>query len=291
MKGKENIPVYHLCSLQQEAKQDDLQVERFGEYLERHYTNLHHPHRHSFYHMVLFSKGRGTHTIDFTRYTVTPGQLYCMVPGQVHSWHFTGDTDGYILNFSEHFFRSFLLEQDYLDRFSFFGGESNAGVLQLNNTIYGKAEQLFGELITLSAGSPDPDLLRVLLLQLLLTVNENGSGNGTDPQQQQMVLKRFRKLVSQHYQTLRMPGEYAELLHVTPNYLNALCKELLGVTAGELIRNRVLLEAKRLLTNAGMQVAEVAAVLNFKDNSYFNRFFRKYTGQTPETFRKQLYHS
>lgn len=55
-----------------------------------------------------------------------------------------------------------------------------------------------------------------------------------------------------------------------------------------MIRERVLLEAKRLLTNLNITAAEIAYTLNFQDNSYFSRFFRKYTGQTPETFRKQF---
>jgi AraC-like DNA-binding protein len=87
---------------------------------------------------------------------------------------------------------------------------------------------------------------------------------------------------------MKLPKEYAELLYITPNHLNALCRDLVGKTAGELIRERVLLEAKRLLTNLNITAAEIAYELNFQDNSYFSRFFRKYTGQTPEIFRKQF---
>ncbi len=63
---------------------------------------------------------------------------------------------------------------------------------------------------------------------------------------------------------------------------------LLGKTAGELIRDRVLLEAKRLLTNGDMSITELAYDLNFQDNSYFNRFFKKYADVTPEEFRKSF---
>ena len=76
------------------------------------------------------------------------------------------------------------------------------------------------------------------------------------------------------------------MLFVTPGHLNALCKELLGIPAGEYIRNRVLLEAKRLLVNFELSVSGVARELNFADSSYFVRFFKKYTGQTPESFRR-----
>ncbi|MBD0286067.1 MAG: AraC family transcriptional regulator, partial [Flavisolibacter sp.] len=53
-------------------------------------------------------------------------------------------------------------------------------------------------------------------------------------------------------------------------------------------RDRILLEAKRLLTNADMTITEIAYDLNFQDNAYFNRFFKKNVGMTPDEFRKQF---
>lgn len=83
-----------------------------------------------------------------------------------------------------------------------------------------------------------------------------------------------------------MPKEYAGLLFITPNHLNALCKASVGKSAGEMIRDRLLLEAKRMLANSAMSVSEIAYDLRFEDNAYFSRFFKKYTGHTPEEFRK-----
>jgi len=80
-------------------------------------------------------------------------------------------------------------------------------------------------------------------------------------------------------------------LYITPNHLNALCQDMLGKTAGDLIRDRILLESKRLLTNADMTITEIAYNLNFKDNSYFNRFFKKEVGSTPDEFRTSFLNS
>ncbi|RZJ89724.1 MAG: AraC family transcriptional regulator [Chryseobacterium sp.] len=100
------------------------------------------------------------------------------------------------------------------------------------------------------------------------------------------VYKNFLQLIEEHYLNLRFPKEYAEILYITPNHLNALCKDLAGIPAGDLIRARIILESKRLLINLNLSIAEIAERLNFKDNSYFNRFFKKYEGITPEKFRK-----
>jgi AraC-like DNA-binding protein len=102
------------------------------------------------------------------------------------------------------------------------------------------------------------------------------------------VLRNFQKLIDLHYKEKKLTKDYAALLYVTPNHLNALSKDVTGHSAGELIRNRVLLEAKRLLVNAEMNVSQIADELEFADNSYFSKFFKKYVGVTPEVFRKQI---
>ena len=76
------------------------------------------------------------------------------------------------------------------------------------------------------------------------------------------------------------------MLFMTPNHLNALSNAVLGKPAGELIRDRVMLEAKRLLVNSDYTITQIADLLHFEDNAYFTRFFKKYTGLSPENFRQ-----
>src|SRR5690606_11492561 len=130
------------------------------------------------------------------------------------------------------------------------------------------------------------DMIRMYLLQFFMQV-ERCWGNAEKqqvPRQKQLLLANVQQLINKHYNTIRLPKEYAELLYITPNHLNALCQDLMGKTAGEMIRDRVLLEAKRLLVNEALTTTEIAYALSFQDNSYFNRFFRKNTGMTPEAF-------
>ena len=99
-------------------------------------------------------------------------------------------------------------------------------------------------------------------------------------------LREFKKLVDKHFRQYKLPNEYAQLLHVTPNYLNNITKEVWGKSPGAVIRERIILEAQRLLINVNLNVTEIAYQLNFHDNSYFTKFFKKYSGMTPEQFRK-----
>ncbi len=286
---KPSIPVYDICSISTGHKQEDLLAERMSHYLKKNYQRVHQQHGHSFFHMVFFTEGSGSQTIDFSRYAVTPHQLYFMVPGQVHSWHFNPDVEGYVIHFSEAFFRTFLLDHDYLDRFTFFSGNSKEQVMTVPAASRKDVTVLLEKILEETA-QQEYDMVRVLLLQLFLTVEKCCGKDGAKiiPQQKQLVLRNFQQLINKHYRNIKLPKEYAELLYITPNHLNALCQDLLGKTAGELIRDRILLEAKRMLTNAGMTVTQIARELNFEDNSYFSRFFKKYEGITPDEFRKNL---
>ena len=286
------IPVYDICAIDQAQK--DLLIERLPSYLKKHYQNLHTPHRHSFYHLVLFTKGKGTHTIDFEKFQVKPFQIYFMKPGQVHSWHFENEMDGYVVHFNASLFSTFLQNGHYLAQFSFFKGNAADSVCQLPVSIHTQITQLFESMLAEINGGKEQnvDVIRLRLLELFILIDRSCTSKKARsiPRQKLTLLNSFQQLIDNNYKTLKLPKEYAELLYVTPNHLNALCQDLLGKTAGDLIRDRVLLEAKRLLTNADLNVAQIAYELNFQDNSYFNRFFKKEVGMTPEEFRKTFIH-
>lgn len=281
---KNSIPVYDIQNFKA-YKNDGILISRFGAYAQQH-QHLHSAHRHRFFHLVFFTAGSGSQQIDFKKFDVAPGLVYFMVPGQVHSWSFTSQPDGYLLNFSADYFNSFLLKSDYLEQFTFFAGQ----VFELPESIQEKIVLIFEEMLS-EAAHEQPvadDLIKTLLLKLLITISRvtapidrvQGDSYG------HTLLKSFQKLIELNYNTLRLPKQYAELLYITPNHLNSLCNDLLGISAGTLIRERVMLEAKRLLINVKLMVAEIAEQLNFADQSYFVKFFKKYEGITPEKFRK-----
>ncbi|MGF7078730.1 AraC family transcriptional regulator [Mucilaginibacter sp. UYCu711] len=284
---KTAIPIYDICSLTQ--KREDILIERFAPYLKSH-RNLHLAHKHSFYHLVYFTKGGGSQTIDFEQVPVKPNQVYFMIPGQVHNWAFKGEVDGYIINFSVPFFQSFLLKANYLEEFPFFTGIINDAVIDVPAELQPKVIQLFEELIQ-ETGEPKPlemDMVRSIMLQLFISIARLGLNtvNKAIPSYNYTLLRSFQKLIEKNYTSIKMPKGYAELLYITPNHLNALCNDVLGMPAGEVIRNRIALEAKRLLINNDLTVQEIAGQLNFADNSYFTKFFKKQVGITPEEFRK-----
>ena len=95
----------------------------------------------------------------------------------------------------------------------------------------------------------------------------------------------LRKLVEEHFHKERQLAFYADKLAMTVDRLNDHVKRATGVTAGHLIRQRVLTEAKRQLVFTSQPIHEIAYDLAFSDPSHFARFFRKQTGTTPHEFR------
>lgn len=290
--SKQILPVYNIETLKESKfSPKDFMADHFTHYLDEH-KNLRFPHKHSFYHLVYFSSGAGNHSIDFVHFPVEAGQMYFMAPGQVHSWEFEEQPDGFIVNFSEQYLNDFLTNARYLHQFRFFSGIAGEQVIAIPEKEQPVIETIL-ETIVREGNATAPlkdDLVRTALVQLFILVSRYAVKE-TDQQQlnnyNTVVLRNFQMLIEQHYKEKKLTKEYAALLYITPNHLNALCKDVTGRSAGELIRDRVLLEAKRLLVNARLTIAQIATELQFMDNSYFSKFFKKYEGVTPEVFRKQ----
>ncbi len=99
------------------------------------------------------------------------------------------------------------------------------------------------------------------------------------------IVENFVQLVNLHYKEIKTTSKYAEKLNITPNYLNALVKENMNISAGKAIRNRIILEAERLLLHTTLSVTEISYELGFNDNSHFGKFFKTEKKLAPNTYR------
>lgn len=101
------------------------------------------------------------------------------------------------------------------------------------------------------------------------------------------TIRQFNVLVDKHFRTLRKVKDYADLLHKSPKTLSNLFSTYNQQSPQQIIQERVVLEAKRLILFSDKQTQEIAYDLGFEDPAYFSRFFKKQAGLTPSAFREQ----
>lgn len=248
------------------------------------------PHRFQHYLILVVTGGSCTHQVDFKSYTLSRGHALLMHPGQVHAWEKTEDLQGYLFFFTDDFF-SLRYHQNVLSSFPFFSADAGTSVIEIPVEDQPRIFELSN--LTLQendreARNSEPVLrsfLNIILYEFRRLFPEDVITSLTYVQRK---VVEFKNLVEEHYKTLHQVRDYADQMALTPNYLNRIIREHTGMSAGEYIRSRLMLEAKRLLLHEGLTVSEISHALNFSSNTYFGRFFKQREGVSPDQFRKQI---
>jgi AraC-like DNA-binding protein len=214
-----------------------------------------------------------------------------MSPGQAHKMEFSNDIEGFIFIFTPEFYLINQTNQNRLIEFPFFFTirQDNPPLNLIEETNVKFLESLFKKGISeISKGeSFSVELLRSLL-DLILTscsvlykTDENLLTKGKG----HIVVKRFFQLVEENYVQNWSVAEYADQMAITPNHLTQTVNQLTGKTSSQIIRSKQILEIKRLLVHTNLSVTEIAARLNFSDQSYFTKFFKREAGVSPKQYR------
>jgi AraC-like DNA-binding protein len=260
--------------------------------LEQRMTMLPYPHRHDFYHAVWVTQGSGLHIIDDQSFEVRPHAMYFMSPGQVHDFQLSNDAKGYSLSFSAEFFSLQLENKKVLDEMPFFRMESPVACLYLESTQVAALRGVIEDMAEEHQAQQDGylDVLRSYLAIFLMKACRfvEPASSGEPVMRNLMIARRFKALLEEHFQKVSEPAEYARMLRVTERALNEATRRVLGTTINKLIRDRVMLEAKRLLLHSETPVSQIADQLSFEDPAYFSRCFKKHTGRSPVEYRQGL---
>ncbi len=295
------FPRYHIGHfLNQPDQPTDFAITRFGEMAEPDVADLH---QHTFYEIIWIDAGTCRQWIDYRQYTVAPGSLFFISPGQLHQFEEWQQVAGGSILFTEAFFLLHQQNQNALFELSFLDNFYANPLVQPDPTSLAGTQQLIGLLLTEYARPDASTRVAQALLHALLGLIQRSvdvaEGRGAAPPPPDastpalaypashlVLYKRFKLLLDQHYAAALTPGAYADQLAVTAHHLNEVVKRITGQTAGAVVQARTMLEAKRLLTFTDLPVAEIAARLGLFDASYFARRFRTETGLTPLAFRQ-----
>jgi AraC family transcriptional activator of pobA len=248
-------------------------------------------HRHrDLFQILVIERGGGEMTFEAATVAFTAPAAILVPPTIAHGFRFhPGVTDGWVVSFTEDVAAA-LGEREAMARLKTFASDP---VLALSGStemqrLAALCEELDEERFLAREGyrlAMRGYLALIAIEVVRLALSRARSGTVTLTQSDPRI-EALRRLVEENFRKERLISFYADKLSVTPDRLNDHVKRATGVTAGHLIRQRVLTEAKRQLVFTTQPIHEIAYDLAFSDPSHFARFFRKQTGMTPQEFRE-----
>lgn len=264
-----------------------------GQLYNNHSDTLTTPHRTSFYHILWFQKGNPTHLVDFNPVKIKPNTILFLNKDTVQRFDKKGGFDGKAILFTDNFFCKTESDTKYLRSSILFNDLFSISQIQISNTV-----SLFADLFRLMEKELEKEkdisqsnILKNLLHTLLLLSERERRKQGFieikgGADLDYVIL--FKDLIETHYRKLKQVSNYAKKINVTEKRLNQATSKLFGKSPKQMIDERVILEAKRLLVHTNESVKEIGFELGFDEPTNFIKYFRKHSNSTPVEFREQF---
>lgn len=247
----------------------------------------------TYYDITFVTEGEGRFSIDNQTDEAASRDVFFSKPGEIRNWDTRHIVNGYALIFEDEFLSSLFKDSLFVQHLSFFQSGKPSSKLRLPDELYMRILQILRNIKTEidTYKQNDVYVLRALLYEVLMLLDReykkvNMEEETTFKEVGNIHINKFMKLVESHMTEQHSVQYYADKLCITPNYLNEIVTSTKGISAKQYIRNKVMDEAKRLLTYTNSSISEIAFELHFSTVSYFIRSFRQHTGETPLLYRK-----
>ena len=279
-------PIYNIQRFNCNSVNSDLYINTFKNHLIDH-SFVEEPHRHNSYVLVFFTKGSGIHEIDFDVFTIQPGSMFFLQPGQMHHWNLSDDVEGFVIFYSQEMYNLYFGQKTIYD-YPFYSSVDNKPEMVFNvcesKVILPYFESLIVETQTNLLLKQDKimNLLDIIHIEIARKYSETYFH---EAHSYNVKIKTFELVLENNFKKEKAPSFYASQLAITLKHLNRICNEMLQKTTTEVITARIILEAKRMLMDKKFTVNEIATELGYDDYSYFTRLFKKHTGMTSTDFR------
>jgi AraC family transcriptional activator of pobA len=246
------------------------------------------PHRHDYHELIWTRTGEGEHSIDGQPSAVRPGTVTLIGRGQVHVFERARDLFGAVVRFGP----ELLHEGGSRSDPGWLLGSRGARTVEVPPSEAAALEATVASLAAESQRRLDAsglDVQRHLLSVLLLWVERWYDATRTerrdDDDADVQLYRRFDRVLERDFARHHDAGHYADALAVPPAHLSRALAQVTGRTTKQLITDRVMLEAARLLAFTDLTVGEVAFRAGFEDQLYFSRAFKRHHGEAPMTYR------
>ncbi|HQB37524.1 MAG TPA: AraC family transcriptional regulator [Bacteroidales bacterium] len=301
-KGIKNFSLEALGKIQTIAEKEDLTysgcflARRNSEKLKR-MEIFKYPCRINAFIAILCIKGSAKVIHNLQRYTIVKNCLFVSIPNsiiQIESWD---DCEIYITAIDEDYAKR--VSVDYKKMISVYVGMKKCPYIGLNRNEAKSLSRTFhnmsNDMMLFRDRAYSDEIMNASLnlsaykfFSIISKYQEllPGKHKQTTSRQDDHYNK-FIQLLDKNFKNERSIGFYASQICVTPKYLSSLIKKMSGRTAAEWINGMVIMEAKHLLKYSNMNIQEIAEYLNFPNQSFFTQYFRRETGTTPGSYRKE----
>ncbi|WXL25478.1 helix-turn-helix domain-containing protein [Ectopseudomonas mendocina] len=283
-KTKTPIPVFKLYGENQGWPTPDLiHCETISSRSSKHHWEIQ-SHQHAdLYQLFYFRHGVCQAEIEGTRQEISEPSVQVVPAMFVHGFQFSDDIDGYVLTLAAPLVTRLEAELD--------PKLSTAACYPVREW----GQQLDTLFAVLQKEYEGADMARDTLLQAMVNAlavwlarqrKRTAPVNNSDDRGRDYMVA-FLNLIEKHYREHWSVERYAHHIGLSSTYLNNLCRQFTGHSALQVTHQRLLLEAKRNLIYTTMSIAQIADALGFVDPAYFSRFFKRVSGQTANSFRRQ----
>ena len=242
------------------------------------------------YSIYWIQEGSGTYNIDFKQYNFDDNVLFFLSPGQI----FTVDSEqiktAYKLTFVSNFYCIQTHDAEVACNGILFNNIYETPFVKPCAKETAKLNFILENLIEefQQKETAQYDMLQSYLKQFIISaVRVQKENNLIKEDTETRLFKDFSLLVEQNYKTMHSVTDYANRLGISPKSITKHFKKTGSKTPSDFIKNRIILEAKRLLIYTDKTVKEIAFDLGFNDPAYFTRFFTKAILKSPLQFKKE----
>ncbi|MFT6334452.1 MAG: AraC-like DNA-binding protein/mannose-6-phosphate isomerase-like protein (cupin superfamily) [Halioglobus sp.] len=245
-----------------------------------------------YYKIYWVEDGSGTYDIDFTTFEIVGSGVFCISPGQIFSVRNEKVKLAYEISFDKEFYCVETHGKEIACNGLIFNNVHRAtgvSISQSNGPIFSAIiDNLIREFR--NPGNAHREMLetylRMFMIQTLRHIDEEELTKGAETHQKNQTIIDFIALVDKQFRTVHSVSEYAAQLFISPKSLTKKLNALGYPTPTKVIRERLMIEAKRALKYTTTNVKEIAYDLGFEDPAYFSRLFAREEEMTPLEYRK-----
>lgn len=273
-----------------EGLSQEFEIINVSQLLKESAEELTQPHRTEFYQIIWFLSEAPPFMVDFNSIKISPNSILFINKNSVLQFPNTKNLKAKSILFTDSFFSKSDTDRKFLRSTLLFNSLTTISQIQIeqSNILFSNIFNQIEIEYTTDKDCYHSDILRNNLNNLLLhSERELKKQNLTtlikDVNLDYALL--FKDLLDIHYKTNKKVSFYSDHMYISPKRLNKATHKVFGKTPKEVINDRILLEAKRLLVHTNDSIKEIGYVLGFEEATNFIKYFKKITKKTPVEFR------